>query len=135
MVRKYLHKNSENKRLTVEQFFEQITAIENLSETVFSIFFTPEFKKSVKSSYAQNLDLQLLLDVIRLLSKDERLPQKNYEHVLKGEYKGVWECHIKPDWLLMWLRRDAELSLLLLNTTTHSEFMNKKRNKRKKVNE
>jgi len=48
---------------------------------------------------------------------------------LKGQYVGVWECHIKPDWLLLWQEDRDKLILLLLITATHSDFMGKQKNK------
>jgi len=61
------------------------------------------------------------------LIQDKPLPVKNYAHQLKGQYVGVWECHIKPDWLLMWQEDRGKLVLLLLNTATHSDFIGKRK--------
>ena len=76
-------------------------------------------------SYARNFDLNLLLDIISLLVQDKSLPTKNQAHQLKGQYVGIWECHIKSDWLLLWQEKRDKLILLLLNTATHSDFMGK----------
>jgi mRNA interferase YafQ len=67
-----------------------------------------------------------LLDVIELLAKNKKLPPKYCAHELKGQYRGVFECHIKPDWLLMWEEDKKRLMLLLLNTATHADFTGKK---------
>jgi mRNA interferase YafQ len=114
------------KRLTVKAFFEKIKSFEDSQEIVFEIQMTNKFKKSIDVSYARNLDLQLLLKVIELLAQNKKLPEKYCAHELKGQYKGVWECHIKPDWLLMWEENKKQLVLLLLNTATHSDFIGKK---------
>ena len=68
-----------------------------------------------------------MLEIITLLVQDKPLPEKNHAHQLKGQYVGVWECHIKPDWLLLWQEEREKLILLLLNTATHSDFMGKRK--------
>jgi len=88
---------------------------------------TNQFKKSIDLSYARNFNLQFLFEVVELLAQDKPLPEKNYAHILKGQYIGIWECHIKPDWLLMWQENRDKLILLLLNTATHSDFMGKRK--------
>jgi len=88
---------------------------------------TNQFKKSIDLSYARNFDLNLLLEVITLLVQNKPLPVKNCAHQLKGQYVGIWECHIKPDWLLLWQEDRDKLILLLLNTATHSDFMGKRK--------
>ncbi|MGC4129045.1 MAG: type II toxin-antitoxin system YafQ family toxin [Bergeyella sp.] len=50
------------------------------------------------------------------------LPAKYKPHKLSGNYAGCWECHIKPDWLLIWKQNDNELILLLMDTGTHSDL-------------
>jgi len=66
--------------------------------------------------------LSLLQVVIDLLQKEGKLPQKYKPHNLSGNYKDCWECHIKPDWLLVWKQNDTELILLFLDTGTHSDL-------------
>ena len=50
------------------------------------------------------------------------LPPKYRPHKLSGNYSNCWECHIKEDWLLVWLQNDNELTLLFINTGTHSDL-------------
>lgn len=57
-----------------------------------------------------------------LLEQDGKLPNKYKPHKLSGNFSECWECHIKPDWLLIWQQFDDELILLLLNTGTHSDL-------------
>jgi mRNA interferase YafQ len=71
--------------------------------------------------------LNLLLKIITLLVQNKPLPAKNHAHQLKGQYVGIWECHIKPDWLLFWQEEKEKLILLLLNTATHSDFIGKRK--------
>jgi mRNA interferase YafQ len=116
-----------NNQLTAKAFFEKIKSLEYRSNVVFELQVTNQFKKSVDLSYSRNFNLDLLFEVIELLAQDKPLPAKNHAHQLKGQYVGIWECHIKPDWLLMWQENRDKLVLLLLNTATHSDFIGKRR--------
>ena len=118
-------KKSSNKNLTVKDFFAKIKALEENQDVIFELQVTNRFKKSVDLSYARNFNLQLLFEVIELLAQDKPLPEKHYAHKLQGQYSGICECHIKPDWLLMWQEYRDKLILLLLNTATHSDFIGK----------
>ena len=120
-------KKSSNKNLTVKDFFAKIKALEENPDVIFELQVTNQFKKSVNLSYRRNFDLKLLFEIVELLSQDKSLPEKNYAHKLQGQYIGIWECHIKPDWLLMWQEDRNRLILLLLNTATHSDFMGKRK--------
>jgi mRNA interferase YafQ len=60
--------------------------------------------------------------VIRILSEEGQLPVEYKPHILSGKYAGIWECHVEPDWLLLWTQNDKELILLLLDTGTHSDI-------------
>lgn len=60
--------------------------------------------------------------VVSVLANEGTLPPRYKPHRLSGNYDGVWECHIKPDWLLLWEQNDKELTLLLLDTGTHSDL-------------
>lgn len=61
------------------------------------------------------------------LASDGIVDTKYRPHKLSGNHKGQWECHIRPDWLLVWEQNDTELTLLLLETGTHSDIFDKKR--------
>ena len=82
---------------------------------MYTITTTNKFDKSLKLCKKRNYDLSLL----QVVSK---LPQKYKPHKLSGNYKDCWECHIKPDWILVWKQNDTELILLLLDTGTHSDL-------------
>ena len=64
----------------------------------------------------------LIDEVIDIIANGERLPAKYNAHKLKGEFEGCWECHIQPDWLLIWKQYKKELVLLLLDTGTHPDL-------------
>jgi len=108
-----------SKRMTVKEFLE---AIKDLEGTIYEIQITKKFKKSLDLSYRRNLDLKLLKEVIHTLAKGEKLDAKHRPHTLEGFKTVVWECHVKPDWLLLWQLTDDGLILILLNTGTHSDL-------------
>ena len=70
----------------------------------------------------QHLDITLLDHVIRMLANGETLPEKNKDHALTGNWIGHRECHIQPDWLLVYQINGEELLLLLVRTGTHSDL-------------
>lgn len=107
------------KRMTVKSFFEEV---KNLEETIYKIQITNRFKKSLDLSYRRNLDLELLKEVIHTLAKGEKLNAKYCAHILEGHKTDIWECHVKPDWLLLWQQKDDELILVILDTGTHSDL-------------
>lgn len=60
--------------------------------------------------------------VLKELSDNGTLPPEYKPHKLSGKYQGNWECHIQPDWLLVWEQRDSELILILIETGSHSDI-------------
>lgn len=86
------------------------------------IFFTTQYKKDLKLALRRNLPEEKLNEVIKMLAMDEVLPESNLDHPLKGQYKGCRECHIQPDWLLIY-SKEGEVNLLsLVRTGTHSDL-------------
>ena len=83
---------------------------------------TTKFQKDLKRAQKRGYDIGLLTEVIRKLSAGEPLPAKNKDHPLSGDYAGCRECHITPDWLLIYETTDKELVLYLLRTGTHSDL-------------
>lgn len=83
---------------------------------------TPQFKKDLKKIIKQRKNLALLEDIIQQLQKSLPLKPKHRDHVLIGEWYGCRECHITPDWLLIY-KIDDELQLLrLTRTVSHSDL-------------
>ena len=80
--------------------------------------FRKDYKRIVKRGY----DVKLLEDIVNKLANGEQLPEKNRDHNLSGEYSGCKECHITPDWLLMYEIDNGELILYLTRTGTHSDL-------------
>lgn len=89
------------------------------------IVWTAQFKKDYKLAMKRRLDIELLDDIIRALSRGETLPPKNKDHSLSGEWAGHRECHIQPDWLLIYRIDDDVLVLTLSRTGTHSDLFGK----------
>ena len=89
---------------------------------MYSVDTTKRFDKDLKRCLKRGLDLQLILDAIALLRTTGTLPAKYRPHKLSGKLQGVWECHIEPDWLMTWEQNDTELTLLFLQTGTHSDL-------------
>ena len=86
-----------------------------------------QYDRDVKLAVRRGLDIENLLDVIRLLRQGEPLPAKYRNHLLTGEYRGYWECHIEPDWLLIY-EKDTEIRIIsLYRTGTHSDLFGKKK--------
>ena len=110
---------NKDRRMTVKEFLE---TIKNLEATLYQIQITNRFKKSLELSYSRNLDLILLKNVIHTLAKGEQLDIKHRAHTLLGYQTVIWECHIKPDWLLLWQQIEDELILILLDTGSHSDL-------------
>ena len=71
------------------------------------IVWTTKFKKDYKLAMKRHMDIGLLDDIIRALSRGERLPEKNKDHELTGDWVGHRECHIQPDWLLIYRTEDG----------------------------
>jgi len=91
----------------------------------YSIKYSTQFKKSLRLCCKRGLDRNLIANVIQILVENGCLPDIYHPHKLSGEYTGCWECHIKPDWLLIWKQYDDELLLLLVDTGTHSDLFGK----------
>ena len=86
------------------------------------IVWTSKFKKDYKTMIKRNLDINLLDDVIRILVRSDALPPQYNDHSLSGDWKGFRECHIAPDWLLIYSIQDNNLVLVLSRTGTHSDL-------------
>jgi len=89
---------------------------------MFEIELKNSFKKDFKLAIKRGLDVKKLEEVLILLRNNGKLPAKYKPHVLKGNYKGLWECHIQPDWLLIWDQKDSIKLITLIRTGTHSDL-------------
>ncbi len=89
---------------------------------VYSVVITNQFKKSLKRCIKRGLPMEKLKEVLECLANDGVLPSHYRPHKLHGNREGEWECHIQPDWLLVWRQDDNELVLLLIDTGTHANL-------------
>lgn len=95
----------------------------------YKITTTKKYEKDVKLAVRRGLNIEQLLEVVNLLRQGIPLPEKNRDHQLHGDYDGYRECHINPDWLLVYAK-DTEVRIIsLYRTGTHSDLFGKK-NKR-----
>lgn len=83
---------------------------------------TTQFRKDLKRIRKRGYDLSTLDDVLQTLLSEEPLPETNRDHALTGDYKGFRECHIEPDWLLVYAVDKGKLILTASRTGTHSDL-------------
>ena len=83
---------------------------------------TKQFRKDYKRAYKRGYSLDLLEAVVELLAKGKPLPKKYNDHSLGGLWAGKRECHITPDWLLIYQIENDILILTLTRTGTHSDL-------------
>ena len=83
---------------------------------------TTKFQKDLKRIQKRGYDISLLTDIIKKLANGEPLPEKNRDHNLSGNYSACRECHITPDWLLIYEIDNGELILYLTRTGSHSDL-------------
>ena len=81
-----------------------------------------KFEKDVIKAIKQNLDIEKLEKAVQILEETGILPKEYKPHPLKGNYVEHWECHIEPDWSLIWLPLKKEKEIILTRTGTHSEL-------------
>ena len=89
----------------------------------YKLILTGKFKKSLKRAKKRGLDISLLEEVVDKLQNDIKLEEKYHDHDLKGNFKGFRECHIQPDWLLMYLKEEEVLTLTLVDTGSHADLL------------
>ena len=86
----------------------------------YTIKTTKTFDKDMERCIKRGYPMDDLRTAMKLLERAEYKP-----HKLKGDRKNQWECHIKPDWLLIWEQHDQDLILVMINTGTHSDLFGK----------
>lgn len=92
---------------------------------MYSVKPTKQFKKDLKLIQKRGYDIQKMTDVIKKLAAGESLPESNHDHSLSGNFNGCRECHIEPDWLLIYEIAQENLILYLTRTGTHSDLFKK----------
>lgn len=89
---------------------------------MYEIKATGRFKKDLKVMIRRGYSMELLDEIVTRLANGETLPEKNRDHNLSGQYSGQRECHITPDWLLIYEIDQEILYLYLTRTGTHSDL-------------
>lgn len=89
---------------------------------MYKIEVSRQYLKDLKLARKRQLNEKLLNDIIGKLAAGEPLPAKNHDHSLSGNYKGYRECHITPDWLLIYSRNETVKIVSLVRTGTHSDL-------------
>lgn len=90
--------------------------------TKYTVKTTSQFKKDYKLAMKQRRDLSLLRTVVALLADGKPLPQQYHDHPLSGRWQGHRECHISPDWLLIYRLEKGILVLTLSRVGSHGEL-------------
>ena len=96
-----------------------------MRKTKYTVKTTSQFKKDFKLAMKRGLNIDLLKIVIATLALGEPLPDKNKDHALTGNWIGHRECHILPDWLLIYRIEEEVLILTLARSGTHSDLFGK----------
>lgn len=88
---------------------------------MFKIEYSNKFESDLKKCHKRGYNLNAIKPIYEHLEQNGSVPRKYNPHILSGNYAGIWECHIKPDWLLLWLV-DSDNTIKLLRTGTHSDL-------------
>lgn len=91
----------------------------------YQIEYTTRFSKSLKLCAKRGLDMAEFQKVADLLRETGTVPDEYHPHPLHGKYIGCWECHIQPNWLLVWKKNNKELILIFIDTGTHADLFGK----------
>lgn len=89
---------------------------------MYSLEVVGQFKRDLKLAKKRGLKIELLDLVVSQLLEYGKLNAKYKPHLLKGNYKSLWECHIQPDWLLIWEQKETIKLITLIRTGKHSDL-------------
>ncbi len=81
-----------------------------------------QFKKDLRLARKRGCKIERLRDVVNALANEQKLDEKYHDHGLAGSYNGFRECHVEPDWLLIYRINQDALELFLFRTGTHSDL-------------
>lgn len=93
------------------------------TEYKYKIEMSPRYRKELRKMIKRGKNEDDIIHVVNMLARDEPLPPKNKDHPLHGKWEGMRECHIEPDWLLIYKKYKDTLILLLSRTGTHSDLL------------
>ena len=89
---------------------------------MYPISYTRSFEKDIKRVKKRGYNTRIILEVIKTLEITGTVPKKLRPHKLSGNYNDCWECHLKPDWVLIWRRTKNPSEIQLIRTGTHSDL-------------
>ena len=89
---------------------------------MYSLEFTKQYLRDLKLSRKRNLDEEKLNQLIKILITGDNIPKQYKNHALTGNYKGLNECHIEPDWLLIYSKNKTVKLITLIRTGTHADL-------------
>ena len=89
---------------------------------MYEVVLSNRFRKDLKLAAKRGCDLALLNSIVDRLAQGETLPAKHRDHSLTGDYIGFRECHIQPNWLLIYRTEEEALMLFLMRTGTHADL-------------
>jgi len=89
---------------------------------MYQVIASNQFGRDYKKCLKKHLSVELLDTIILAISENKTLAAKYKIHKLAGEYKNCWECHIQPDWLLIWKVDEKNQTIQLVRTGTHSDL-------------
>lgn len=92
---------------------------------MFALEYSRQFKKDLKLMAKRGLDTTDIRTAISLLENNGQVPAEYRPHILKGNWDGIWECHIQPDWLLLYDISNSIKLIRLVRTGTHSDLFKK----------
>lgn len=87
--------------------------------------YSGQFKKDLKKMVKRGADVELIRNAIGFLEKEGQVPASYRPHILSGVWQGIWECHISPDWLLLYDINDTINLIRLVRTGSHSDMFKK----------
>jgi mRNA interferase YafQ len=93
-----------------------------MNDTLYEVKRTTQFNRDYRLAKKRGQKMDLLQEIILLLADGKTLPEKNRDHPLTGDWKGFRECHITPDWLLVYKQEEDILVLTLTRIGTHSDL-------------
>jgi mRNA interferase YafQ len=89
---------------------------------VYKPVFSSRFKKDIKLAVKRGKDLEKLSAVVELLCEGNPLPKQYKDHPLAGDYSGFRDCHIEPDWVMIYRIENSQVQLILARTGTHADL-------------
>lgn len=84
------------------------------------IVYLRQFKKEVEKAKRRGKNMEKFKDIVRILLNEDSLPAKNCNHKLRGNFKDYWECHIEPDWLIIY--KKTAIEIILVRMGIHSDL-------------